>query len=252
MNRIFHQILYESRMGELLSQRENRAQQEPQIKKVDIETWKKSMDEQHISKQDMNNLIMNFFVVEGFKEAAENFKREANINIDESELISLQDEIRGYIFEDKIDDVVQEINKIDEKLFDNNKDLYFELQIQKLINLISESQFIQATEFAKNDVLPLVRDIPMRQTLLEKTMTLMAFSNLEKFPYPDLLGNQRKIKISSMMNHALLRHNSVTTEPKLFKLFKLMKWMQQRLSEKMVFPTMNDISFGTLTMSEME
>ena len=136
MNRIFHQILYESRMGELLSQRENRPAQEPQIKKVDIESWKKMMDDQHISKQDMNNLIMNFFVVEGFKEAAENFKREANINIDETELISLQDQIRSYIFEDKIDEVVLAINKIDEKLFDNNKDLFFELQIQKLISMI--------------------------------------------------------------------------------------------------------------------
>ena len=219
MNRIFHQILYESRMGELLSQRENRPAQEPQIKKVDIESWKKMMDDQHISKQDMNNLIMNFFVVEGFKEAAENFKREANINIDETELISLQDQIRSYIFEDKIDEVVLAINKIDEKLFDNNKDLFFELQIQKLISMIFQEEFINATEFAKTDILPLVIDSPEKQTLLEKTMTLMAYTNMEKFPYPDLIGNQRKIKISSMMNHALLRHNSVTTEPKLFKLF---------------------------------
>jgi hypothetical protein len=77
---------------------------------------------------------MNFFVVEGFKEAAENFKREANINIDETELMCLQDKIRGLIFDDKIDEVIACISKIDEKLFVTNSDLFFELQIQKLIS----------------------------------------------------------------------------------------------------------------------
>lgn len=42
-------------------------------------------------------------------------------------------------------------------------------------------------------------------------MCLMAFKDQDKFPYSELQGNQRQIKISSMMNHALLRHKSVTT-----------------------------------------
>jgi hypothetical protein len=134
MNRIFHQILYESRMGELLGQRELRNSDEPQLKRVEPEQWSQMMADQHISKQDMNNLVMNFFVVEGFKEAAENFKREANINIDETELMCLQDKIRGLIFDDKIDEVIACISKIDEKLFVTNSELFFELQIQKLIS----------------------------------------------------------------------------------------------------------------------
>ena len=68
-------------MAELLEQRDsNGTPEETQLKKIQIDTWCKMMDDQLISKQDMNNLVMNFFVVEGFKEAAENFKREANIN----------------------------------------------------------------------------------------------------------------------------------------------------------------------------
>ena len=117
MNRIFHQILYESRMGELLGQREIQISDEPKLKTIDIDTWKKMMNDQHISKQDMNNLVMNFFVVEGFKEAAENFKREANINIDETELMCFQDKIRALVFDDKIDEVIVCINKIDDTLF---------------------------------------------------------------------------------------------------------------------------------------
>ena len=135
MNRIFHQILYESRMGELLGPRETRLE-EPQLKRVEIEEWTDMMADQHISKQDMNNLVMNFFVVEGFKEAAENFKREANINIDETELMCLQDNIRGLIFDDKIDEVIACISKIDENLFETNTELFFELQVQKLISII--------------------------------------------------------------------------------------------------------------------
>jgi hypothetical protein len=116
--------------------------------------------------------------------------------------------------------------------------------------LIYDQDFLGAIDFAKHKILPLIGEDGCRKALVERTMTLVAFDGQENFPYPDLLGNQRKIKISSMMNHALLRHKRVTTEPKLAKLIKLMKWMQTRLTEKMVFPFMNDVSLGNLTMKE--
>lgn len=137
MNRIFHRYLIESRMAELLEQRDsNGTPEETQLKKIQIDTWCKMMDDQLISKQDMNNLVMNFFVVEGFKEAAENFKREANINIDETELMDFQDKVRGFIFEDRIEDVIDSMISLDEHFFDNNKELFYELNIQQLLSLI--------------------------------------------------------------------------------------------------------------------
>ena len=42
-----------------------------------MEDWKKKLDAVRISKQDMNKLVMNYLVIEGFKDAAEQFALES-------------------------------------------------------------------------------------------------------------------------------------------------------------------------------
>lgn len=52
---------------------------ETSIKTISPEEWMQQLEKIRISKMDMNKLIMNFFLIEGYKEAAENFQREAGI-----------------------------------------------------------------------------------------------------------------------------------------------------------------------------
>ena len=42
-----------------------------------MEDWKKKLDAVRISKQDMNKLVMNYLVIEGVKDAAEQFALES-------------------------------------------------------------------------------------------------------------------------------------------------------------------------------
>lgn len=46
---------------------------------------------------------------------------------------------------------------------------------------------------------------------------------------------------------AMKRAQSISLESKLMKLIKLMKWMEGRLSEKVIFPRMNQIENATLS-----
>ena len=165
------------------------------------------MNHQQISSQDMNNLIMNFFIVEGFKDAAESFKIEANVEINQNDMMNLQDEIRNLIFDDKIDQVFELCVGLDENFFSGkNESLFYELNIQKLIFLIDNGDFIKAIEFATKNLSSFADNDIFRTNLLEKAMTLMAWdkNNLEDFPYPEFLGNGRKIRISSLMNNIFL------------------------------------------------
>jgi hypothetical protein len=48
------------------------------MKKISLEDWEKKIEKIKLDKSDLNKLVMNYLVVEGFKEAAENFREESN------------------------------------------------------------------------------------------------------------------------------------------------------------------------------
>jgi hypothetical protein len=52
---------------------------------VSAEEWEEELAKQQISKEDMNNLVMDFLVSEECKEAAESFQEEANVTSKEEE-----------------------------------------------------------------------------------------------------------------------------------------------------------------------
>ena len=46
---------------------------------VTRDEWMTKMESQHVARADMNKLIMNYLVTEGFKEAAEKFQKESGV-----------------------------------------------------------------------------------------------------------------------------------------------------------------------------
>ena len=46
---------------------------------VSRDEWSTKMETQHVARADMNKLIMNYLVTEGFKEAAEKFQKESGV-----------------------------------------------------------------------------------------------------------------------------------------------------------------------------
>ena len=46
---------------------------------VSREEWAAKLEAQHVPRADMNRLIMNYLVTEGFKEAAEKFQKESGV-----------------------------------------------------------------------------------------------------------------------------------------------------------------------------
>jgi hypothetical protein len=47
---------------------------------ISINDWENESKATHIAQEDMNKLIMNFFLVEGYKDAAQMFSKETGVN----------------------------------------------------------------------------------------------------------------------------------------------------------------------------
>uniref|UniRef100_H3C1N2 GID complex subunit 8 homolog n=1 Tax=Tetraodon nigroviridis TaxID=99883 RepID=H3C1N2_TETNG len=101
------------------------------------EEWMEKLNNVHIQRADMNRLIMNYLVTEGFKEAAEKFRMESGIEPSvDLDTLDERIKIREMILKGQIQEAIALINSLHPELLDTNRYLYFHLQQQHLIELI--------------------------------------------------------------------------------------------------------------------
>jgi len=208
--------------------------------------WMSELNSQHVSRADMNTLIMNYLVTEGFKEAAEKFSAESgvtpSVNLD-----TLDDRIRirQAILDGRIQEAVALVNSLYPELLDNDRYLYFRLQQQQLIELIKGRQLEQALDFAQSRLAERVEEKPNVLPELEKTLALLAFEDPGASPFGELLHPSHRQKVASEVNCAILASDST---PRLANLVKLLLWAQEELDKRKVpFPHMTDIAEGVIS-----
>ncbi|XP_051914155.1 glucose-induced degradation protein 8-B homolog isoform X1 [Hippocampus zosterae] len=228
--------------------------------------WMDKLNNVHIQRADMNRLIMNYLVTEGFKEAAEKFRMESGIE-PTVDLDSLDEriKIREMILKGQIQEAIALINSLHPELLDTNRYLYFHLQAirdpalfhhlcviplaqqQHLIELIRLRETELALEFAQTQLAEQGEESRECLTEMERTLALLAFDNPEESPFGDLLNMIQRQKVWSEVNQAVLDHENRESTPKLAKLLKLLLWAQNELDQKKVkYPKMTDLSTGTI------
>lgn len=185
----------------------------------------------------MNKLIMNYLVIEGYKEAAEKFEEECGTppGID---LSSISDRMatRVAIQRGDVQAAIERANDLNPLILDENPQLYFHLQQQKLIELIRNGDVESALTFAEKELAPRGEENPRFLTELERTMALLAFEDKSKCPVADLLEPAQRQKTASELNAAILTSQCQEKDPKLPSLLKMMMWAQNMLKEKAEFP----------------
>uniref|UniRef100_A0A0B7BU81 CTLH domain-containing protein n=2 Tax=Arion vulgaris TaxID=1028688 RepID=A0A0B7BU81_9EUPU len=213
--------------------------------RVTKDAWMIQLLTQHVGRADMNKLIMNYLVTEGFKEAAEKFSAESgvepSVNLD-----SLDDRIRirQAILEGRATDAIAIINSLYPELLDNDRYLFFRLQQQHLIELIKNKDLEAALDYAQSKLSERVEENPNVLPELEKTLALLAFENPEISPFGELLHPSQRQKVASEVNAAILESDST---PRLANLLKLLLWAQEELDKRKVpFPHMMNIAEGTI------
>ncbi|XP_062396844.1 glucose-induced degradation protein 8-B homolog isoform X2 [Sardina pilchardus] len=197
------------------------------------EEWMEKINNVHIQRADMNKLIMNYLVTEGFKEAAEKFRMESGIE-PTLDLDSLDEriKIREMILKGQIQEAIALLNSLHPELLDTNRYLYFHLQQQHLIELIRLRETEAALEFAQSHLAEQGEESRECLTEMERTLALLAFDNPEESPFGDLLNMMQRQKVWSEVNQAVLDYENRESTPKLAKLLKLLLWAQNELDQK--------------------
>jgi hypothetical protein len=124
-------------------------------KLVTKEEWEKKLQNVKIRKEDMNKLVMNFLVTEGYVEAAETFEKESGTSPG-VDLSSIADRtaIRKAVQSGDVEDAIERVNDLNPEILEERAHLFFHLQQQRLIELIRAGSVEEALEFAQEYLAP--------------------------------------------------------------------------------------------------
>uniref|UniRef100_A0A8D0W9H6 GID complex subunit 8 homolog n=1 Tax=Sus scrofa TaxID=9823 RepID=A0A8D0W9H6_PIG len=171
--------------------------------------WMEKLNNLHVQRADMNRLIMNYLVTEGFKEAAEKFRMESGIEPSvDLETLDERIKIREMILKGQIQEAIALINSLHPELLDTNRYLYFHLQQQHLIELIRQRETEAALEFAQTQLAEQGEESRECLTEMERTLALLAFDSPEESPFGDLLNMLQRQKVWSEVNQAVLDYEN--------------------------------------------
>lgn len=199
--------------------------------------WEKRVDDIKVSKTDLNNLVMNYLIIEGYESAALKFAQEANIT-PQYQFYDIQErvQIRSAIHSGDIDTAIQRINDLYPEMLDTNPSLHFSLLRLQLIELIRtctsspDGDISDALTFATTRLAPRAPGNHAFLQDLERTMALLCFppENLAP-PLAELMDPALRRNVAAQVNEAILESESWMKEAKIRGLVRLRGWAEQRL-----------------------
>ncbi|CAD8131907.1 unnamed protein product [Paramecium octaurelia] len=214
--------------------------------KISAEDWHHNQNNITIPKAKMNEFVLNFFIVEGYRDAAIEFSKEAGIQLSNKELDKMIEriEIKKNILNGEIDSALQKVS------MSNNKQILFKLKMQKLIELIKVNELDQAVSYAQNQIIGFLKDQPHLIDEIEKAMSLLAYKDLSKCPLNHLTQNSQRIKVASEVNQQLFQDSQGNEQAKITILMKILQWAQEILNSKLQYPHLIEISKGQFSKEQ--
>ncbi|CAN8240903.1 unnamed protein product [Cochlearia groenlandica] len=209
--------------------------------------WEKKLNSVNLKKDEINTLVMNFLVTEGYVDAAEKFQKESGTK-PEIDLATITDRmaVKKAVQNGYVEDAIEKVNDLNPEILDTNPELFFHLQQQRLIELIRHGRTEEALEFAQEELAPRGEENQAFLEELEKTVALLVFVDASNCPVKELLDISHRLKTASEVNAAILTSQSHEKDPKLPSLLKMLIWAQKQLDEKAVYPHINDLSTAQL------
>ncbi|CAM8905760.1 unnamed protein product [Rhodiola kirilowii] len=219
-------------------------------KVITKEEWEKKLADVKVRKEDMNKLVMNYFVTEGFVDAAKKFRQESGTEA-EIDLTTITDRmlVKKAVVEGNIQEAIERVNDLNPEILDTNPQLFFHLQQQRFIELIRQKDFDKALEFGQEELAPRGQENPNFLEELERTTALFVFDDIFNSPVKDLVDPAHRHKTASEVNAAILTSQNHEKDPKLPLVLKMLIWAQNQLNEKAIYPHIADISAATLQES---
>ncbi|OMH83504.1 Glucose-induced degradation protein-like protein [Zancudomyces culisetae] len=224
--------------------------------KISKSEWEKELQQCKVTKGEMNQLIMDYLVIEGYKDAAERFSEETGLNTN-VDLASIEErmKIRNNIQNGDIEAAIELVNDLNPELLETEPRIFFHLRQQQLIELLRQNKTIEALQFAQEELAAKGEEFPELLPELENTMSLFACDLDHKTEVlPDeigaLLDYKHRQTVASELNAAILSSQSQPKEPRLPALLQLLFWSQEQLGERATFPKITNVFTGELSNEE--
>ncbi|KAF2083830.1 hypothetical protein K490DRAFT_60156 [Saccharata proteae CBS 121410] len=211
--------------------------------------FERRIDDIRPSKTDINSVIMDYLVSEGYPMAAKRFAVEANIRPStEEQSIQERVDIRNAVHAGDIETAIHKINDLNPQILDLDPALHFALLRLQLIELIRKcmsspsADITPALTFATSELAPRA---PANQEFLEdleRTMALLIFppENLAP-PLAALLDPALRQTVATQVNEAILSSQGASREAKIKQLVRLRAWAEQKArdAKKEIPPTLS-------------
>jgi hypothetical protein len=243
--------------------------------RISAAEWDKKMASSGISKSQMNALVMDFLVTEGYVEAARTFEKESSAKMIVSDDIEQRASVRQLVHGGRVEEAMEAVknsmhgsdgdilkpsqasSSSSEEGKSSNQALLFHLEQQSLIEIIrgGNNNDQAALDFAQDRLSSLMANEDTPPDLLdelEKTICLLAFPHPESSILGSLLSPAHRQKTGGELNQALLESRGLPKVSRLTMLLKLLAWAQGKLDEKAIYPklTGKGLVTGELTMPE--
>ncbi|KAK2745489.1 hypothetical protein FQN55_006185 [Onygenales sp. PD_40] len=205
-------------------------------------TWhhfERKVEEVKPSKTDINFLVMDYLVTNGYPSAAKKFAMEANIQ-PKADVESIQErvEIRNAIHSGDIQLAIEKINELNPQILDGNPALHFSLLRLQLVELIKSctsdpnGDITPALDFATSHLAPRAPTNSKFLDDLERTLSLLIFPSDNLTPsLAALLDPELRKTIATHVNEAILQSQGARREARLRNLVKLRSWAEQKARE---------------------
>merc|ERR1719421_1038806 len=207
-----------------------------------------------VSKVAMNRLVMNYFVTEGYVDAAQAFQEESGTEPGvDLETITDRMAVRQAVQRGDMESAIDRVNDLNPEILEHQRELYFHLQQQRLVEKIRAGDTSEALVFAQEYLAPLGEDNPAFLEDLERTVALLAFDedNVGASPFADLLSPAQRNRTAGELNAALLASQCQERDSRLPVLLRMLVRAQDRLRERVKFPAMDvsELEGGTCPTS---
>ncbi|EDQ84585.1 uncharacterized protein MONBRDRAFT_39214 [Monosiga brevicollis MX1] len=215
-------------------------------------SWREHADRERAPRlQALDRAVLEFLIVEGYRDAAEALAHEADLDATgDLSAVDTRQQIRESIDAGDVEGAFRRVNDISTDIFDTDNQLYLKLRVQQFIELIRKGALSEAinfaqTEFNVDQLTASDADEESSATAalrseIQQAMGLLAFGQPQSSPLQGLLSVERRQHLASLINTAVLQAQGVEARTTLTNMVRLLEWCQEQMTEAgIAYPALN-------------
>lgn len=152
MNLFVHRLINENRISGLLDQR---LRQSRNKELIPLEEWKIILNSQKTQKTVMNDIVMDYLLLECSKETVDNFKKEASCRLDPGIVLNPLEDAFNLLINNKFEELKVFLNHLVEKKY---PELNLNLNMLQLAHLCRIRDTKSAYNFVQSSITPEIKN----------------------------------------------------------------------------------------------